>query len=221
MNQSNQQIPKSTQLELTANVLSEPRFNTYLKAAGHDWNRAWQLYLWNAKLGEAFHLPIQTVEVSLRNRLCSVFTERYGPEWGTSTTFEKMLDDKLQRDLNTARIRIEKKKKPLVNGQIVAGLSFGFWVGMLHSRYYPQIWSSDLGKAFKYLPENTEHKLVSKRFSEIARLRNRISHHEPIINRNISGDYAQILRAIDWMCPHSGKLIRPHCRIPVVMRQKP
>ncbi len=221
MADTDQQVPNAAQQEALLRVLSAPRMNTYLAVAGHDWTRAWAMHLWNAKLGEAFHLPIQTVEVCLRNRLCSVFSALYGPEWGTDDKFEAVLDEHGRSDLETVKKRIRNRKLPLVNGQIVAGLSFGFWAGLLQPRYNPAIWSSSLRVAFPHLPADRSRKTVAQRFTDIAFLRNRISHHEPIVKLNLSDQHHRIMEAIDWMCPHTGNLIRPHCRIAIVMREKP
>ncbi|MDO9381319.1 MAG: Abi family protein [Hyphomicrobiaceae bacterium] len=221
MTDTHQQVPNASQQEALIRVLSAPRLGTYLTAAGYDWNRAWALYMWNAKIGEAFYIPIQTVEVCLRNRLCAVLSEKYGSEWGTEDNFNELLDDHGKADLATVKQRIRNRNLPLVNGQIVAGLSFGFWISLLQRRYNPQLWSSSLKIAFPHLPEGRGRKTVAARFAKIAELRNRISHHEPIIRRNFSEEFREIMEAIDWMCPHTGGLIRPHCRIGTVMREKP
>ena len=39
-----------------------------------------------------------------------------------------------------------------ITAQIVAGLSFGFWVGLLQPKYNPDLWSSHLRVAFPHLP---------------------------------------------------------------------
>ena len=56
-------MPDGDQQSLTADqirairaTISSSRFATYFKAAGHDEERALRLYLWNAQLGEAFHV---------------------------------------------------------------------------------------------------------------------------------------------------------------------
>ncbi len=59
--------------------ISTERLGTYLRDAGFDKERPLRLYLWNAYAGEAFHLPVQAVEVALRNcvniGLCARFSE--------------------------------------------------------------------------------------------------------------------------------------------------
>jgi len=219
--QSNQQALTSEQKQALVRALSEPRFGTYLTAAGHDWDKAWRLYLWNAQLGDAFHLPIQAVEVGIRNCIDNVLVTKFGSEWGTSEVFLSIVDGEQRTDLDVVKRRIRNRDLPLVNGQIVAGLSFGFWTGLLQRRYYPPIWSSSLRIGFPHLPQGRGIKSLSKRCGEILMLRNRISHHEPIIRRDISLDYANIMEMISWICPTTHDLVRPHCRVPSVMREKP
>jgi hypothetical protein len=67
-------------LRLLEPTLSQARLGTYMLAAGHDEARALALYQWNALLGEAFHLPIQSVEIALRNRINAVLVAAFGAE---------------------------------------------------------------------------------------------------------------------------------------------
>jgi hypothetical protein len=73
-------------------AISPDRFGTYLSAAGHDQARALRLYLWNAQLGEAFHLPIQAVEVGLRNSINLGLINTFGQDWWQDKALEAMLD---------------------------------------------------------------------------------------------------------------------------------
>ncbi len=218
---TNQQPISSTAKIAVVRVLSNSRFGTYLNAAGHDWDRAWRLYLYNAKLGDAFHLPIQTVEVGIRNCIDLVLSKHFGPQWGTSPTFAKQLEKKQINDLDVVITRINKRRITLENTQIVAGLSFGFWVAMLHRRYGPQIWSRDLSLAFPHLPNTVDLKALSLRLGEISSLRNRISHHEPIFKMNTSHDFKNMIEAIEWICPTTCSLVKTHCRVLSVMRERP
>lgn len=221
MSATDQQIPNQDQQDAILRVISEPRFSSCMVAAGHDFTRAWGMYLWNAKLGEAFHLPIQTVEVCLRNSVCRVLTSIYGPDWGTADKFVAILDTQGLQDLQVVQQRIRNRKLQAVNGQIVAGLSFGFWVSLLQPRYNPPIWGSSLRLAFPHLPTGKGRKSIQSSFSRIVWLRNRIWHHEPIIRLNVSDEFHHIMETIDWMCPHTSGLIRPHCRIGAIIREKP
>jgi hypothetical protein len=208
-------------LEALYNVLSKERMDTYLVAAGYDEQRAAKLYIWNALIGEAFHVPIQAVEVGLRNRVNHALTARYGNEWWNDQKFKSLIDLDRKSDLELVTRRIRNRNLPLGNGQIVAGLSFGFWVGMLHKRYNPDLWSAQLRPSFPYLPLDRNRKSLAEEVGKIATLRNRISHHEPIIKRNLSEDYSRVINTLGWLCPVKQAWIKPHCRVPALLRKKP
>jgi hypothetical protein len=179
--------------EALLRAISQDRFTTYLKAAGHDPERALALYLWNAQIGEAFHLPIQAVEVALRNSINAALVAAYGVDWWKDKTIADLLDEERTGDLSQVLRRILNRNLTLCNGQVVAGLSFGFWVGLLHKRYNPCVWSKHLRAAFPDLPTGRSRKTLAARAAEVATLRNRISHHEPLIGRDISADFANVM----------------------------
>ena len=117
--------------------------------------------------------------------------------------------------------RIERKGLPLITAQVVAGLSFGFWVGLLQPKYNPEVWSSQLRGAFPHLPADETRVTLFKYAGDVATLRNRISHHEPIFKRDLLSDFGELMKLLAWICPETGKWIRPHCHVPALMRAKP
>jgi|SRR5579862_1359004 len=177
--------------------ISVDRFSTYLVAAGHDPTRGLDLYIWNAAIGEAFHTPIQGVEVALRNSVNYGLIKEFGDDWWKDKRLAGLLDEERTGDLSQVLRRITNRKLTLCNGQVVAGLSFGFWVGMLSRRYNPQIWSKHLRYAFPFLPAGIGRDDVFSTAGKVAFLRNRISHHEPLINRDISADYKVVLSFLE------------------------
>ncbi len=188
-------------LDQLRHSISGDRLGTYLTAAGFDQERALRLYLWNAQVGEAFHLPVQGVEVGLRNCVNEGLIGRFGPDWWRDAEFLAMADRARQRDLELARRRIENRKTPLSTPQIVATLSFGFWVGLLRPRYHPAVWSSFLGRAFRSLPREVTRQELAVSARRVADLRNRIWHHEPVFRMNLSDEYHGILQLLGWICP--------------------
>jgi hypothetical protein len=180
-----------------------------------------KLHIWNAQVGEAFHMPIQTVEVGLRNCVNIALTQKFGAEWWQNSTFTAITDGERVADLEQVTRRIRNRNLRLTTDQIVAGLSFGYWVAMLQPRYNPQIWSSQLRTAFPNLPPGRSRKSIAESAAQVATLRNRISHHEPLISRDLSVDFSNIMNLLSWICPVTEAWIRPHCRIPSIMRLKP
>lgn len=208
-------------LQLLEPTLSAARIGTYMLAAGHDESRALALYMWNAQLGEAFHLPIQAVEIALRNRINCVLVASFGTEWWHDPAFENLAGKRQIEDINGVQTRIAKRGQPLITGQIVAGLSFGFWVSMLDARYNPTVWSHHLNSGFPNLPQSKSRDDLQVMARKIANFRNRIWHHEPIFKADISGNYSTCMRALEWLCPHKMGWIRPQCKVMAVLRSRP
>jgi hypothetical protein len=203
------------------NAISPDRFKTYLIAAGHDQARALRLYLWNARLGEAFHVPIQAVEVGLRNSINIALSNVYTPNWWECKNLFDLLDEERRGDLSIVLKRIRNRKLELYTGQVVAGLSFGFWVGILDGRYNPPIWGGQLRTAFPFFPPNRARKSLHGRVRDVATLRNRISHHEPLIGRDSLADFSNLMALLEWIYPAKATWIRPYCHVPQIVRQRP
>lgn len=201
--------------------LSEPRMRRYLLRTSFRSEKALKLYIWNAQMGEAFHTSIQASEVALRNRINTALIEAFGNDWWGTDAFLKLTDHQRNEDLNTAFNRISNLRKNKTTDQIVANLSFGFWVGLMAGRYNPQIWSAKLKIAFPHLPEGIKRNDVHVRAREIADLRNRISHHEPIFDRALSDEHSQIMDFLRWMSPEKALWIAASCRVQQVLRLKP
>lgn len=202
-------------------TLSTDRFDTYLKAAGYDTNRALALYIWNAKVGAAFHPPIQAVEIALRNSINRALVAKFGANWWQNQSLTGLLGAKRSDDLDMAKRRIRRKGWAVTTAQIVASLSFGFWVGLLSPAFNPALWSSELRTSFPNLPAAETRSTLFKYAGDVATLRNRISHHEPIFKRNLLQDFGEMMKLLQWICPDTEVWIRPHCEVPALMRLKP
>ena len=91
----------------------------------------------------------------------------------------------------------------------------------LQPKYNPHLWSSHLRVAFPHLPVNETRTTLFKYAGDVATLRNRISHHEPIFKRDLLLDFGELMKLLAWICPDTGAWIRPHCQVPTLMRSKP
>jgi len=221
MPDSVQQALNGAEIAAILSAISPDRFKPYLQAAGFDQKRAFRLYLWNARLGEAFHTPIQAAEVALRNSINVALAEVYTPNWWECKNLRDLLDSDRDADLYTVLRRTRKRDLELYTGEVIAGLSFGFWVGILDGYYNHQIWSGQLRTAFPHLPANQTRSSLQSRVRGIATLRNKISHHEPLIGRNNLGDFSNLMTLLEWICPAKAVWVKPHCRVPEIVRQRP
>lgn len=91
---------------------------------------------------------------------------------------------------------------------------------MLKREFYEPLWEDYAEKAFPHLG-GLAIEDVDSTAMKIRELRNRIAHHEPLIRRNLSEDYAAILRLLGWICPETREWVRKHASVPAVLRMRP
>lgn len=202
--------------------ISQERLGEYLKASGFNTRKALRLYTWNAEISGALFFPIQAVEVFLRNSINNALIIIYGDDWWRRTnSFSNISSQKVKSSLGQARRRIENSHASETTAELVATLSFDFWVHLLDSRYNIDIWSQQLAIQFPELPNDTGREELKNAVAKVATLRNRICHHKPIHKSNISEEYAHILKTLKWQCSTTHKWVRRHAKVSEVMRKKP
>lgn len=187
-------------------AISDERFTTYLELAGNDRRRALQLYTYNAALGSAFHGPLQALEVTLRNVVHDAITEERGTFW-----FEDPQLDEPQRDAVTvAKQELHWEKGPQTPGRIVAALNLGFWVALFAKRYEELLWRPTLHHCFDPTPARRR---LHNQLNRLRRFRNRVAHHEPILQRRLQDDHDAILWVLGMLSPQTEAWVRHHSRV--------
>ncbi|MBH0619085.1 hypothetical protein I3A86_23500, partial [Salmonella enterica] len=122
-------------------ALSLERFGRYLAWAGGERGRAVELYTLNTQLSEALYTPLQMLEVALRNRVHAVMTETRGEGWFHDKGL--LLGEWQPAQLAKAVEDIEKDRKEVTPGRIVAALTFSFWTSMF-GKDYETLWQTTL-----------------------------------------------------------------------------
>jgi hypothetical protein len=194
--------------------LSVERFRTYLNTADQDPARALRLYLWNAQVEAAFYLPVQAVEVALRNSIDTTLSQRFVQTWWQHPDFRKIVGKQAIYLLDQAVASSRTRQKMAVAADVIAAISFGVWVNLC--RKHPRLTMSGFASS---APET--HQEISFQIRHVHELRNRIAHHEPIFRRDLLADYSVTMQQLRTICPATHDWIRPHCRIPTLVRQKP
>ena len=189
----------TTQERLDAlwSTISEARLERYLSASDHHHGRAISLYEDNLAIAAAFYVPLQCLEITLRNRLHDSMCARFGPEWLLNPGQLLEEDGRLAIEQAISALRA----KPLLPGSVVAELTFGFWVSLLASRYSERLWKPVFYRVFKRNDKFMSRKTVHGRLNALRRFRNRVAHHEPIIFNDLANTHAELIEAISWMCP--------------------
>ena len=179
--------------------ITPPRFKAFLDAAGNDRIQAMALYDWNICMSAVFFEALSYAEVTLRNAIDAQFVplQHHQPARESWLCDPKIVTPKSSEKVFDAITGIERMKKEPTRARVVANLSFGFWRALL-DRHYKQLWIDRLHRAF---PNGTgDRKEVASLLSRLNPFRNRLAHHEPIIDAPISDrhdDLIELVRLID------------------------
>lgn len=196
-------------------VFSRERMQTYLQFAQGDPEAALRHYARNVQLGAAFHGPLQALEVALRNAMHARLAARYGGRWFTDPAAGL---DRHARDIIAGAL--DRGAATPSPGQFVASMSLGFWVRLLgrgghidggrKADYDRTLWRPALCKAFPGRSRRT----VQRRLDRLRQLRNRIAHHEPLLERDLEKDYESLLEAVGWISADVRTWIEAHSLLP-------
>jgi len=207
-------------------ALSEPRFATYLSRAAGDQESAFKLYVWNTYLSEALYMPLQSLEVALRNSADRALTSFWGATWYDPTFLAgKLQAEQIQRVEKVLDKHSESKMgTPLTKDYIVANLGFAFWVDLFFFREYEKLWQFCLHRSFPNKQKGTQRSHVAPIIKPLHMLRNRVAHHEPIAwssNPRLDQHHTNLLKLICWVSPETEAWIRQHSRFEEVWQNKP
>lgn len=177
-------------------LLSTPRLSTYTDACGGDVKRAVELYQWNLEVSGALFPAIHYFEVALRNTMDGRLTKVFGQP---GTPWFERHDIGLTADAHSkvsyAKRNVAKSGHQVTHGRVVAELMLGFWWSLLAPGYRNTLWASALREAFPTARVTRLHDEVD----QIRRLRNRVAHHEPLIDKDIEEEYARILATAEYI----------------------
>ena len=187
-------------------------------------------YFWNIALCEALYPVINGFELALRNRVDAVLREAFDdPLWFLR---DDLLDSREVSNIKRARTKLGNLKMAPTPGQYVAGLEFGFWVGLWRD-FYEAVdparpnklsWiggGNDLGLVVAVFPHAPSAFRSRSRLNDVLNriktLRNRAFHHEPVWNMpGLQGEHENIITTLGWIDPDMAKLIRLYDRFPTV-----
>lgn len=177
----------------------------YLDAAGGDHLRALELYEWSSQTAAAAFEVVGHLEVILRNALDRCLREHHseadrGIPWFLLPTEG---GEHTTQAVEVVRARLRPLGKE-TRHQIVAGLSFGFWEGLLGTRY-EELWRASTHRAFPH--GDGRRKQVATLADGIRKFRNRLAHHDSMIGLDLPFEMRRITdlarcidpAAADWL----------------------
>jgi hypothetical protein len=147
----------------------------------------YELFILISEISAALWVHIIAFETTLRDFISEKLQRIYGViDWWLVPNLLSRSDLK---DIDYAIKRLNGRQLPISNENVVANLSFSFWVELLSKRYHQKIWMK-LVKFFPAYPGRREDFYNKAR--EIRNLRNVIAHHGPILRRDLFRDHAYL-----------------------------
>lgn len=209
---------KVANAERLAEWYSGERMGRYLAWAGQCSERASSLYAINLQLSESLYVPLQTLEIVLRNRVHQVLAATHGPFWFDAGT--ALLGISRQHDqVKSAAADLRRQGRAITPGGIISHLTFGFWT-MMFNKEHEVLWQQTL---HRISTDAGRHGLRRKQFStplvQIRHLRNRIAHHEPILHWPLQQYHADMMQLMEWIAPAAAGWCRQHDRFPPLLAQ--
>lgn len=213
------------QLYRLPQVLSAPRFATYLRSCSGDRVSALTLYRWNLEVSAAFLVPLHVLEVSLRNAIVDGIEAVHSGTWPWSEGFLRSLPNPPAPSYSPTRDLRRLSQLHRASGKITADLKFVFWEKMLTARHQDRLWSRCFYTVFPNAP--TEAGSAQARAAlradvgEIRKLRNRIAHHEPIFTRDLHADRQRMIDIVRWRCDTTADWLVRIDPVSALLRRKP
>lgn len=162
-------------------TLPHARLKGYLSKAGGNKNLASELYSWDLDISSALWRHFNILEIGLRSDL-SIQLTRMSP----STNW--WLNENLL--LRSEKLKIaalgDKNGTPFTQDEIITRLTLRFWASLLSKKYHQRLWQAGLEDAFPNF--QGKRREIHIKLERLRKLRNRIAHHEPIIDREINLD---------------------------------
>lgn len=200
-------------------LLSEPRMAPYLRVADDDRARALDLYEWSCRTASAAFEIVGHLEVLMRNALDRALAEHFreravGIPW---FLLPAPGGESVAEQVETVRSRLRPRGQESRH-QIVAGLSFGFWSGLLGSRY-EELWRDAVRHAFPY--SDGRRKQVSSAVERVRKFRNRLAHHDSMVNVDVPFEIRQVVELAGFIDPAAARWLEQCSRAMDVYRERP
>lgn len=200
--------------------ITPPRFRAFLEATDHDVAQATSLYDWNICVSAAFFEVLSYTEVLLRNAIDAQFPpiRHDQPARESWLCDPEILTPKSLEKVSEAIFSIENRKKEPTRARVVADLSFGFWRALLN-RDYNQLWIDRLHRAF---PNGSGSRREAARLvSRLNPFRNRLAHHEPIINASIEKRHGELIELAGLVDLDAAAWIEARSTVPAILEWRP
>ena len=206
---------------------SKPRFNAYLNMAKGNEELAIKLYIHNSELVGSLFLPLSVTEVTLRNAVDNAFSSQFGNTWYQEKKINLHIGTKNAKKLKSL-VGFLNRERIYSHNQVVANLSFSFWVNAFHKNRFYGFWRNEINNTFPNWKEKFPNKKTQDIRDEIRniikpiyKLRNRAAHHEPILNMNVKDVHQNMIQLTTLICKETAKWIEQNSKVIEVLNNDP
>ena len=217
--------------KITENI-SIDRLSSYKYDNNDNMDLILSRYIYNVQISESFYPVISALEVALRNRLYNAVAILKGENWLLEEiNNQNILSENERNILLEAYNKLKRKHTTPSTGAIIAELTFGFWVNLCKKSYKNNLWDkqtffSNVFPDFDIYfnsPTWDKTKVIFPELKEILRLRNRIFHHEIIINNKngIENCYDKTHRVLYSLSKEYAEVFEDSFRFKDIIKQKP
>lgn len=158
-------------------------------------------YAHNMLLAGSIGFLLSVVEVAFRNSMDRQLSAMYPDHKNWWDAWQEKPHFTSEMELIKIAIHnLEKRNEPCTKDKVVAELHFGFWCGLFNAKFQMTLWEK-LRLGFPYCPQHLRQRgNISARLNMIRLLRNRVSHHEPLIwlAPTLAEKHAEIIETIEW-----------------------
>ncbi|MGK8465973.1 hypothetical protein [Nocardia cyriacigeorgica] len=187
-------------------LLSEHRLDPFLRVADGDREAALALYAWSSRTAAVSFEVVGHLEVLLRNALDRELRAHFDEVSTGIPWFLMPVPD--GADLSVAVEAVRMRLRPMnreLRHQIIAGLSFGFWTGLL-GRKYEQLWRDCLHRAFPY--STGQRKQLAAAVEGVRKFRNRLAHHDSLLNVDVPFEIRRVLEVAGYIDVSAAKWLQ-------------
>lgn len=199
-------------MQIKKSWISEDKLRPYMEAALLIEDDALQLYLTDRKLSSALFQDISFIEVTLRNRIHMTLSNDFGPDWFTNPAlgFDKRVVENLSEAWTSLPSKYTSNRSPdntKLGGRLIAASMFRTWTNMLDAggptglpapfdkTTHDKIWNEQRllsvfpgakiiarAKDPSFETYGLTRGWVYQQVLPVRKIRNRIAHHESLIN---------------------------------------
>ena len=188
-------------------------------------------YLYNIEVSKSLYPLLSFLEISLRNRINQAIETVIKQNWLLKELNQQniLFPNEHKKLLEAKQKLINKGHKNIGKDDLIAELSLGFWIHLCTKRYKTALWHKQgfFRIVFADYPNFSEFDKLSKVFPILQlmlKLRNRVFHHEIIINHpyGIYNCYTDLRRLLGYISKDSLQYLDRVCDFKeVITKQKP